>query len=389
MIGQLIPNLAVKKTVAIARPATMTEVENTRRLTNSTQFSLNIGDPNVALHILAAIAKDQNLEFALVPEPDQKVNYDSWNNSADFAMENGIITEGSLSLLGSSAVQHHMKGFSLHFARDFRELKANPNAMKAFVSDVRTKLAKFHHIPIDRVIIMSVRDGTSIVDVLIVDPGPVTPLSLEEEYRQLFGDDFLGCSIHPSFLQMQIKPSTFAPRWNRDFRDVKNCPVGEKRAGYDYKPPRGWQRFGMNVAGKYAGGDAWLGYSNKPGEWALVYHGTFPQNVKGITESPLHPGPRDDHGRGIYCSPDPKVAEQYARGPLEVETNTGRKKFKYMFMCRVNVSSVCRCNQQRCQQLSNPHYTVHITQDNNEWLVGHQNAGSEYIRPYGILIKEV
>jgi hypothetical protein len=388
MAGQLIPNLAVERQVAIARPATIEEVEGTRQLTMATNINLDTSDPNAALHILAAIGQLQDLEYAMVPEPDRNVAYDSWNNPADFAMENGIITEGSLSLLGSSAVQHHVKGFSLHLAHEFRALKANPTEMASFVSDVRRKLAQLHNVPADRVVIMSVRDGTMVIDYAIADPDPTT-LPSPEQYREVFLDAFIACFIHRSFVQLQIKPSTFAPRWNRDYRDRRNWPVGERRGGYPYEPPKGWQRFGMNVEGKYGNDETWLGCSGKQGEWSVAYHGTSSMNVKNLTETAFKPGPRQTFGFGIYCSPNPGVAEHYSKDPIVLNTRTGRKTCKYMFMCRVNTGNVCRCTEKICRNLNNKAYTLHITKGSNEWLIAGQNAGAEYIRPYGILVKEI
>jgi hypothetical protein len=256
--------------------------------------------------------------------------------------------------------------------------------MKSFVSDLRSKLATLHGVDPDDIVIMSMRNGSTMVDVITSDSN-FNRLPLPEQYRRLFGKNFLGCSIHPSFLQMQMKPSTFHPRWNRDYRVPGKCPVGEKRGGYIYNPPVGWQRFGMRVEGKYADGDDWIKTRDGSGHWAVVYHGTLPENVKAITETPFKPGPRATFGTGIYCTPDPKVAERYATQRRPVTTRNGPQQFKYIFMCRVNMSSVCHCKEKRCQRLNDAKYTVHITQGSSEWLVIGRNAGC--IRPYGILIK--
>jgi hypothetical protein len=152
-------------------------------------------------------------------------------------------------------------------------LKASRIEMQCFLSDVRVKLARLHNVPIEKVIIAGIRDGTTILDFMIIeDDGTTYPVP--DDYRQFFGSNFVGCAVHPSFVQMRLRPSTFAIKWNRDFRIANNCPVREKRGGFDYSPPEGWQRFGMNVAGKFADGDTWLGMSNVQGEWCVAYHGT-------------------------------------------------------------------------------------------------------------------
>jgi hypothetical protein len=300
-------------------------------------------------------------------------------------MANGVITEGSLSLLGSSAVEHQMKGFSLHLATDFNTLKCHPARMKAFVSDVRSKLATLHDVDPNDIVIMSMRDGSTMIDVSI-NSAKFGRRPLPEQYRRIFGNNFLGCSVHPSFRQMQIKPSTWHPRWNRDYRVPGKCPVGEKRGGYPYAPPAGWQRFGMMVKGKYADGDDWINTRDGSGHWAVVYHGTKPDKVKPITESPLKPGPRAGYGPGIYCSPNPKKAEEFTTQPPSVATRNGPQKFKYMIMCRVDMSSPCHCKENPCKRLDDATFTVHITQGRDAWLVTGKNA--RCIRPYGVLFKE-
>jgi hypothetical protein len=279
-------------------------------------------------------------------------------------------------------VQHQSKAFSLHFNREFRELKADPDEMASFVLDVRAKLAELHNVPLDRIIIMSVRDGTTVAEYAV--DGDCTRNPTEAEYRQYFGPMFKECYIHPSFVQMQIRPSTFAPEWNRDYTIASNCPVGEKRGGFDYTPPAGWQRYGMNVAGKFADGEAWLGMSNQPGEWCVAYHGTPSQNVASLTKDTPPAGYRSLHAHGIYCSPDPAIAAQSAR-----QVGTGEKRFSYMFMCRVNPLSICHCPKAPCPYEHDRRFTMHITTSKDIWFMNAHNEGSRCIRPYGILVKEI
>jgi hypothetical protein len=182
--------------------------------------------------------------------------------------------------------------------------------------------------------------------------------------------------------------------WNRDYTISENCPEREYRGGYPYFAPAGWQRYGMDVIDKFPEGNAWLGCSGEKGkgEWALVYHGTSFENLKGITESPMHPGPRADrniHGYGIYCSPKPETAERYT-DCLELHQQSGVHKYKFMFMCRVNMRKIHICEQAPCPLDRDNQYTVHITQSpDDEWFVNCQNQSYQNIRPYGILVKEV
>ena len=95
------------------------------------------------------------------------------------------------------------------------------------------------------------------------------------------------------------------------------APMGEKRGGKDYYPPYGWIGHGLNVLGRYDGGDdTWIGMKNKKGEWCVAYHGTGMNCVKAILETKFKPGGgqvhANDHdlnhpgqivGVGVYCSP--------------------------------------------------------------------------------------
>jgi hypothetical protein len=144
----------------------------------------------------------------------------------------------------------------------------------------------------------------------------------------------------------------------------------------------------MNVLGRFDGGDGWIGDSNGPGEWALVYHGTKSRSLRSITKTPLKTGPRNLYGKGIYCSPNPSEAEGYA-DVLDIQTDAGIRQYKFMIVCRVNVSNVHRCTAIPCPHAQDRNYTVHITSDPDIWIANCENDGYEHIRPYGILVKEV
>ena len=111
----------------------------------------------------------------------------------------------------------------------------------------------------------------------------------------------------------------------------------------------GWIGFGLNVRGNYDNGnDDWLNYDGNKNEWAVAYHGvgvgkgsknpvdTIRLIIKGDGGQLdndervfLQPGSGQSHeycmnvninkskdkkvGRGVYCSPNPKVFEQYAQ----------------------------------------------------------------------------
>merc|ERR1712224_759525 len=104
-------------------------------------------------------------------------------------------------------------------------------------------------------------------------------------------------------------------RFDYDFTSLKAAPKGDsyKRGGVAYTRPYGWKRFAIRVLGKFES-DAWLGSANKPGEWAVSYHGTRDSAAKSIADGgyDLGKGKRFLYGKGIYSSPNPAVAEAYA-----------------------------------------------------------------------------
>jgi hypothetical protein len=384
IIDSLFPNLAVRQEVATVRPATIEEIEKTNELISNTNFTLDVNDPHAALHIFAGIAKSHNIGFALMPSPPEDVVSDAWNKSADFAMENDVLCESSLWLLGSTCLEHHSKGFTVHLRGDYERLQSNPNARTAAIEGAKRNLAIVHGVDRSNVIILGIRSGSITVSYTVDrSSGPVT----EDTYRQVFGASFLDYRAHPSFVQLQINPNTFDPRWNRDFRIDGNCPKGESRGCQPYHPPAGWMRYAMKVSGRFTDGDTWLGMSNGPGEWCIAYHGTKSHLVESISRTSLHPGPNNGYGLGIYCSPNVNVSEVYT-DEIEIPTRTGTRKCKYVFMCRVNTRSIHHCTTSPCPDATNPAYTLHMTTYTDYWFVNCQNEGYQNIRPCGLLVKE-
>ena len=75
------------------------------------------------------------------------------------------------------------------------------------------------------------------------------------------------------------------------------------------------------MIGKYENDD-WLGVSGArkrnesvQGEWPVSYHGTQKDFAHEIGKKgyDLSKGKRFKYGRGIYSTPDPKIAEQYGQ----------------------------------------------------------------------------
>jgi hypothetical protein len=364
-------------------------VADTAALTSNLNFSLATHDPNAALHLLAKIAEDHGLTYVLRPMPSAEAESDAWNKSMDFSMANDVLTCASLFLLGSSAPEHEGKGISLHLQGNLSDLEADPIRKQRFVAEVRSKLAEVHEVPASEIVIFGLTEGT-ITTTYAVRSGVRNVAGLAGQYRAHFGGNYVRHDLHASFAYLHIDAQSFAVSWNRDFTIPANCPQGERRGGFPYTAPAGWKRFGINVLGKFGNDDKWVGMVNRPGEWALVYHGTKRDSVASIVATPLAVGERNRYGRGIYCSPNPAIPllDGYA-ARSDIPTASGVSHCHYMFVCRVNVSSVHQCGRFPCPSAEDPHYTVHRTSRPDYWFANCGNQAHQTIRTYGLLVKDV
>lgn len=227
-------------------------------------------------------------------------------------------------------------------------------------------------------ILKDVLDGMLIVD-------PFQRLSIEQ-IEKLLSNTFLNI-IHPSFQILRLDPSFFDPKLIIDYSLVSNCSLGTKIGGFPFLPPQGGLFYGLNVSGKFDNGDdTWLGTQNKPGEWAIAFHGTRINYIKLIIESSLKSGRCNTFGKGIYCCPTVDYAKCYSGNPLIMSTAQGEKSFHYVLMCRVNPANVHYCTDAPCHEDQNPEYTLHITTHQETWFVNAYNANSEVIRVVGIIV---
>ena len=160
-----------------------------------------------------------------------------------------------------------------------------------------------------------------------------------------------------------LDSSVLDPPYDYDFTYLKDDGSVFKRGGMEYIRPYGWKRIALNVKKKY-GSDDWLGCYGYEGEWAVSYHGTSKEAAEEIsrTKYDLSKGKKFTFGVGIYSSPDPKIAEHYARS-FEYEG----KLYKVILQNRVNM-----------------HSTKHIKAKNFFLTIAEDD-----IRPYAILFKKV
>ena len=176
-----------------------------------------------------------------------------------------------------------------------------------------------------------------------------------------------------------------------DYRGNRSSGWGENenRGGKPYYPPLGWIGIGLKVFDKYDNDNTWIGMINCPGEWCVAYHGVghgqLSDKVKEITgkiyKGSFRPGGGQAHtvcpdkyhegkpvGDGVYCTPFPNIAEEYA-GISEING----KSYKTVLMVRVKPDAIRNCT--KCPWAKDDQY----------WVV---NGTTDEIRPYRILYKE-
>jgi hypothetical protein len=262
---QLIPNPSIKKEVEIIPPVSIEEVRETRKILSTAKFSFDSQDLNAIFHVLKVIADQSNLDLVIRGKNRPKMSKDSTEKLTDFALTNEVITENSLFLLGSERPEHQAKGFTVKLDENYKQIMNDQKRKLDFAREAKLKLAQASNVSPDQIVITSFGEGSTEIHftVLQLDKGYI--YGLNDKMKKLF-PSYAKIDVHASFMTMLIDASSFDPRWNRDFSIDSNCPKNEKRGGYDYFPPKCYMRYGLNVSGKFDGGnDTWLGYSGSPG----------------------------------------------------------------------------------------------------------------------------
>jgi len=171
-------------------------------------------------------------------------------------------------------------------------------------------------------------------------------------------------------LPLTLDPNVLDLKYNYDFTQKKDDGRIFKRGDQTYKRPYGWNRVALNIKTKY-GGMGWLGgkargdrMESEEGEWPVSYHGTEKDFAEKIASSnyDLSKGKRFKYGRGIYSTPDPDIAEKYAK-----VCEFKGQKFKVMIQNRVNMEDT--------EVISHRKYFLTSSEEN--------------VRPYGILYKKI
>jgi len=300
------------------------------------------------------------------------------------------------------------KKYNLHFdinEKRNEELLNDKEEQDKFINNLRKKLAKKYNISEEEIIITNPQRGSFQLSVIFLFQSEDFDLELED-VKETFKDEpelvklkeiqkellFTGCTLKKSMLD--ARGNNADGGWGK----------GEKRGGEEYIPPEGWIGYGLKVLDKYdlekeGKQNDWLAYDNREGEWCVAYHGVgseysskeVAKAVNGIANFTLkekknlnnnineeeddeeeydyaedddirHPG--NKVGRGVYCSPNPDVMDNYA-GKVEINNEI----YKMGFMLRVNPEK------------------IRVPVGNlNFWVL---NGNPDEVRPYRILIKKV
>ena len=174
-------------------------------------------------------------------------------------------------------------------------------------------------------------------------------------------------------------------KYNYDLSQLKDDGKSYVRGGKKYIRPYGWNRIALNVKDKYDDTE-WIG-GIKHGvirtegvdkEWPVTYHGTRDTFAKDIAARgyDLKKGKRFKYGRGIYSTPDPAIAEDYAT-TFEFEG----QRYKVLLQNRVNMEDTDIVVGKYSCPCGDPHSTK-----SGEYFV---TADETNVRPYGILFKKV
>ncbi len=198
-----------------------------------------------------------------------------------------------------------------------------------------------------------------------------------------------------------MNPDELDPGFDYDFTGQSDDGKRYDRGGYEYHRPYGWMRFALKVLNReeYGYNNTWLGAdgirtASTTGEWPVSYHGTKQVATKGIVHDGYRIGWRELHGKGVYSTPDLRVAsaDGYAQ-----EFEFERKRYKVVLQNRVNPANVQTQKESKppdpdpyrdCSFVIIPPKFTRAGAD--YWRCPRQNTdeGIYDIRPYGILIHE-
>ena len=160
-----------------------------------------------------------------------------------------------------------------------------------------------------------------------------------------------------------LDKSLFDFKYNFDLTWLQDNGKMFKRGSEVYKRPYGWNRIAFNLGNNFDDLE-WMNGDGDAAEedWPVTYQGKKDVLFETLKDEEFDQGASCGLVRGIYSSPDPCVAEEWAPGFTYME-----REFKVMIQSRVNMRDTRRVQ-------------------GGKYFATDQ---AESIRPYGILIKRI
>ncbi|CAF3676984.1 unnamed protein product [Rotaria sp. Silwood1] len=165
-----------------------------------------------------------------------------------------------------------------------------------------------------------------------------------------------------------LDSATLDPIHNYDFTNINDGDTIFMRGGERYVRPCRFKRFALNVSDKYENLQ-WIGCNNGVGEWPVSYHGTGDVENKTIAQAgyDLTRGKRYAFNRGVYSTPDIRLAEKYAK-----KFTYNNEQYIVVFQNRVNRANLLKLGSNQA--------------GTGDFWVSPSEAD---VRPYGICIRKV
>ncbi|MED6262362.1 hypothetical protein ATANTOWER_018461 [Ataeniobius toweri] len=190
---------------------------------------------------------------------------------------------------------------------------------------------------------------------------------------------------------VKVNPQNFFhPKYDYDFTNIKDGDKTFMRGNEKYIRPCGWKRAALHVLDQYEDGNGWLGTGRDA--WPVSYHGHNMDGSLGIILT--HDGRVDDEpsflnasaasllnpdtrGRGVYSTPDIKMAEKYCKTFM---SSVDGKRYKVVLQNRINPKKRKNCQREDI-------WLVYIPEGCTD--VQTKAIVQESLRPYGLLLKQV
>lgn len=182
----------------------------------------------------------------------------------------------------------------------------------------------------------------------------------------------------------------FHPEYDYDFTNIKDGDKTFMRGNEKYIRPCGWKRAALRVLQKYEDGNGWLGTGKDA--WPVSYHGHNMDGSLGIILT--HDGEPNDkpsfldasaaslrnpdtRGRGVYSTPDIKMAEKYCK---TFKSSVDGKRYKVVLQNRIHPQKRKNCQREDI-------WLVYIPEGCTD--AQKRAIVQDSLRPYGLLLKQV